>query len=68
MLPYNQPMNKLVLGLGAFVGSSIGGYIPLLWDGSMFSFVSLPFSLIGAFYWAIAPPSILDLINLELGP
>jgi hypothetical protein len=47
MLPYNQPMNKLVLGLGAFVGSSIGGYIPLLWDGSMFSFVSLPFSLIG---------------------
>ncbi len=40
-------MNKLIIGLGAFVGSSIGGYIPVLWGGSMFSFVSILFSLIG---------------------
>jgi hypothetical protein len=34
--------------LGIFIGSTIGGLIPELWDASMFSYTSVLFSGIGA--------------------
>jgi len=34
---------------GLFLGSLAGGYVPLLWGGSVFSFSSIIFSAIGAF-------------------
>jgi len=30
-----------------FVGSTVGSYVPLLWGGSVFSFISILFSVIG---------------------
>lgn len=40
-------MNKLLIGIGMFVGSTVGSYVPLLWGGSVFSFISILFSVIG---------------------
>jgi hypothetical protein len=40
-------MNKLIIGIGMFAGSTIGSYIPLLWGGSLFSLSSILFSVIG---------------------
>jgi predicted MFS family arabinose efflux permease len=34
--------------LGIFIGSTIGGLIPELWDASMFSYASVLFGGIGA--------------------
>ncbi len=39
---------KTAVMIGAFVGSVIGGYIPTLFGASIFSFVSLVGSTIGA--------------------
>jgi hypothetical protein len=40
-------VNKLLIGIGMFLGSTIGSYIPLLWGGSLFSVSSIVFSVIG---------------------
>ncbi|MDZ8223939.1 hypothetical protein [Nostoc sp. ChiVER01] len=40
-------MNKFIIGIGMFVGSTIGSYIPALWGGSVLSFTSILFSVIG---------------------
>jgi hypothetical protein len=40
-------MNKFIIGIGMFVGSKIGSYIPVLWGGSLLSFTSILFSVIG---------------------
>ncbi len=40
-------MNKLIIGIGMFTGSTIGSYIPLLWGGTLLSFSSIFFSVIG---------------------
>lgn len=40
-------MNKFIIGIGMFVGSTIGSYIPALWGGSVLSFTSIIFSVIG---------------------
>lgn len=40
-------MNKLMIGLGTFLGSTLGSYIPVLWGGSVFSFTSILFGVIG---------------------
>ncbi len=40
-------MNKFIIGIGMFVGSTIGSYIPALWGGSVLSFTSIVFSVIG---------------------
>ncbi len=32
---------KQTIWIGMFVGSAIGGYIPMLWGGSLFSFSSI---------------------------
>ncbi len=40
-------MNKFIIGIGMFVGSTIGSYIPVLWGGSLLSFTSILFSVIG---------------------
>jgi hypothetical protein len=47
ILPYTVTMNKLLIGLGAFIGSTIASYIPLLWGGSLLSVLSIFFSVIG---------------------
>ncbi len=40
-------MNKLIISIGAFVGSTIGGYIPLIWGGSLLSVTSIFLGMIG---------------------
>lgn len=40
-------MNKLLIGIGMFVGSTIGSYVPVLWGGSLLSLLSILFSVIG---------------------
>ena len=40
--------NKLIW-LGLFVGGAIGGYIPSLWGGNMFSMSSVLLSALGSF-------------------
>jgi hypothetical protein len=40
-------MNKLIIGLGMFLGSTLGSYIPVLWGGSVFSFTSILLGVIG---------------------
>ncbi len=38
---------KTAVWIGMFAGSSIGGAIPLLWGGSMFSFSSVLLTAVG---------------------
>jgi hypothetical protein len=40
-------LNKLLIGIGIFVGSTIGSYIPLLWGGSLLSLASIWFGVLG---------------------
>jgi hypothetical protein len=42
-------VNKLLISIGMFGGSTIGSYIPLLWGGSLFSVTSILFSVMGGF-------------------
>lgn len=42
-------MSKTFIMTGMIIGSLAGGYLPLLWGGSVFSFSSIIFSAIGAF-------------------
>lgn len=39
--------SKTMIYLGVFVGSTIGGYLPTLWGGSLFSFAGVLLSGIG---------------------
>ena len=40
---------KKLITLFMFIGSIVGGYIPSLWDSSIFSLSSVIFSAIGGF-------------------
>jgi hypothetical protein len=40
-------VNKLLIGIGMFVGSTMGSYVPALWGGSLFSLTSILFAMIG---------------------
>jgi hypothetical protein len=40
---------KSIILIAMTVGSYIGGYIPALWDASMFSFSGVIFTAIGGF-------------------
>ncbi|MEH2295342.1 hypothetical protein [Nostoc sp.] len=40
-------MSKTIIGIGMFVGSTIGSYIPALWAGSLLSFTSILLGVIG---------------------
>ena len=40
-------MGKSVIGLCVLFGSSVGGYVPVLWGASSFSLVSLVFGFAG---------------------
>lgn len=40
-------MNKLLIGIGMFLGTTIGSYIPILWGGSLLSITSILWSVIG---------------------
>jgi uncharacterized membrane protein YeaQ/YmgE (transglycosylase-associated protein family) len=39
---------KSFIWIGMFVGSTIGGFIPMMWGADMFSFSSVIFNAIGA--------------------
>jgi len=38
---------KSIIWIGVFVGSTVGGLIPSLWDSNMFSFSSIIGSTVG---------------------
>lgn len=40
-------MNRLLIGVGTFAGSTIGSYLPVLWGGSLFSLASVLLSMVG---------------------
>ncbi len=40
-------MTKIIISSGAFFGSTLGGYIPTLWGGSVFSLSSILLSVVG---------------------
>jgi hypothetical protein len=40
-------VNKLLIGIGAFIGSTLGSYFPILWGGSLFSLASVFFGMVG---------------------
>jgi hypothetical protein len=40
-------MNKLLIGIGMFAGSTMGSYIPVLWGGSLLSLTSILLGVIG---------------------
>ncbi len=40
---------KQLVWLGAGIGSTVGGYIPMLWGADLFSFSSIVFGALGAF-------------------
>ena len=40
--------SKPLVFIFMFIGSTIGGLVPLLWGGSAFSYSSLVFSAVGA--------------------
>lgn len=39
-------MNKLLIGAGGFLGSTLGSYVPALWGGSLFSLASVFFGTV----------------------
>ncbi len=45
---------KHLIWIGMTLGSAVGGYVPLLWGGSVFSFTSIILTAIGglAGIWA----------------
>jgi hypothetical protein len=47
-------MGKKFMWAGFFLGSSIGGFVPAIWGGDMFSIWGIVMSLVGgiAGYWA----------------
>ncbi|QQR77243.1 MAG: hypothetical protein IPJ67_03800 [Candidatus Moraniibacteriota bacterium] len=42
-------MTKKLIFFFLIVGSSVGGYVPVLWGGSVFSIASIFWSMIGGF-------------------
>jgi hypothetical protein len=38
---------KQLIWIGMFVGSAVGGYVPLLWGGSFLSFSSVILTAVG---------------------
>ncbi|WP_160299505.1 hypothetical protein [Leptolyngbya iicbica] len=40
-------MNRLLIGIGTFLGSTMGSYFPVLWGGSLLSLSSIFFGMIG---------------------
>lgn len=38
---------KTIIWIFVFIGSIVGGYIPILWGGSLFSFTALLLSGVG---------------------
>lgn len=45
---------KKLCWIGLFVGSTVGGYLPVVWGGDVFSFAGIFCSLVGGFLgiWA----------------
>jgi hypothetical protein len=40
-------VNKLLIGIGMFFGSTVGSYVPVLWGGSLLSLSSIFCGVIG---------------------
>lgn len=40
-------MNKLLIGIGMFAGSTMGSYIPVLWGGGLLSLTSIFLGVVG---------------------
>lgn len=40
-------MNKLLIGIGMFLGSILGSYFPVLWGGSLLGLSSVFFGTVG---------------------
>jgi ABC-type antimicrobial peptide transport system permease subunit len=40
-------MNRLLIGIGTFLGSTIGSYFPVLWGGSLLSLSSIFLGMVG---------------------
>ncbi|MEI8061779.1 MAG: hypothetical protein WCG97_00575 [bacterium] len=40
-------MSKSMVWVGMTIGSAIGGYLPMLWGGSLFSFTSIILTAVG---------------------
>lgn len=38
---------KHLIWLGVTIGSAVGGYLPILWGGSLFSFTSIILTAVG---------------------
>jgi len=47
MFCYHESMDKKLIWLGMFVGSTVGGYVPTLWGASVFSLSSILLSAVG---------------------
>jgi dipeptide/tripeptide permease len=47
-------MNKSLIWIGAFVGSTVGSFIPMLWHDSVFSLWSIVLSGVGGILGIIA--------------
>jgi uncharacterized membrane protein YeaQ/YmgE (transglycosylase-associated protein family) len=57
---------KLVIFLGLFFGSSIGGSLPMLWgDTDLLSFTSLIFSLIGTIIGFLIALRIIKYLDIQ---
>jgi len=42
-------MQKGIIMFGLFIGSFLGGYLPVIWGGSVFSFTSVLMGAVGGF-------------------
>ena len=40
-------MTKTFVWLGLIVGSTVGGFVPMLWQGDLFSLAGIGFSVLG---------------------
>ena len=40
--------SRAIIYLGLLIGSTVGGYLPVMWGGSLFSYTSVITSAIGA--------------------
>ncbi len=46
---YTKTMDTKLIWMGMFVGSLLGGYVPLIWGGDAFSLAGVLWGGIGAF-------------------
>jgi hypothetical protein len=55
--------SKKLVGLGLFLGSTIGGYIPVLYGASLLSYSSVFFSALGGIMGVIVGYKLSEIIS-----